>query len=314
MDQITAFHPEILSQIQLALKLTDNIAKESVQILSPRTKISQTPFGRVFYALMTLDQGARDPNFRGCQTYQKLEKEGELKVSLTCQKNLSQPLVEINWSAREKSIRIFSDSLKDVIGDAASILAKTIECRYDQKDTLKSFHCRDYYLRIDEKTVLAIEKIKFERDRDSLVTLNGKWLDQLFPVKSFDATIPQTGKIKVTEKILFSAKNKKSDASVVNSRQNPPVTNPGGLDAKEKSNHEKSDQKSNDESSKENNQEGSQYQQKYQSKEDNQKSDSKKSEQDGNNQSEVIQESQGKASETNIETEQNQYQRPRGGR
>ena len=94
-------------------------------------------------------------------------------------------------------------------------------------------------MRIDEKTVLAFDTIRFERDRDSLVTLKGKWLDQLFPVKSFEALVPQRGKIKVTEKILFSPKPKKSDASLQNSGQNSPDANTGGLDAKEKDNKEK---------------------------------------------------------------------------
>lgn len=306
--KITVYQSETLAQIQLALKLTDNIARESVPILAPNIKVSRTPFGRAFQAMMTLEKGTTDGVGSDCQTYHIQESPGAIKVFLSCEKNRRLPFFDIVWNKQEKTLRIYAEALRNIIGDSASILGKAIECEFDQKESLKSYTCHNYYLRIDEKTVLAFDTIRFERDRDSLVTLKGKWLDQLFPVKSFEALVPQRGKIKVTEKILFSPKPKKSDASLQNSGQNSPDANTGGLDAKEKDNKEKNNDEKDNKKGSEKGQQKARQQNNDQIENNSKKSNSE------NGQGESDKEGQGKANETNIETEQNQYERPRGGR
>lgn len=273
-----------IAQIQLGLKLADNIYLETLKVIAPKHKVSKSPFLRIFESFGKL-VGDKTSAKGYCQQYQ-VNSVGQVhQVKLACDKKKNLTLFTLQWTQKNKIVNFYADAMPEILGDSASILGKSAVCRFDGNSTLREFTCERIYQKLDQNQMIVFKKLHFQSSKDSLVTAEGEWLDNLFPVRSFKAQIPQQGNIKLTEKVLYEPPRKKEKSETLKMQTN--TVTKGELSGKDQEKNKESSQENYSEISKESN------------KED-QTEDQGSQQNQGQGPSEVVPESQGG--------------RPRGGR
>jgi len=204
-----------LQELTRFFEAADSVHREAWWVLSDqRRAVGKTPFGKVQRALVSYQNGKltnksaflcdryivrRD--VLGLNSYPQ-----QIEISEHCdQKRAARKIARIDVAKKgEVKVVFYPENLQEVLGLGAAILNKPINCTLNGSEQLAKLRCESWAQDRSQEQMLRFEVYEYQKEGKNLIKLRGKVYENLSDIRKFEAEVPMSGKITVTETELYA--------------------------------------------------------------------------------------------------------------
>jgi hypothetical protein len=208
---------KVIQGVMRVFEQADAIHREAWWVVGGERRASgKSPFGKVQRALMA-DQNIKLSNksFFRCDRY--LVKRDihsptgipqNVEIFEKCsEKTAAKKIADFSLAkAGELKVTFVAENMEEVLGMGATVLLRLIECQlnYNEQDQLTLFRCKSWAQDRGQNQVVRLDTYEYQKNKSSLLKLQGKVYENLTELRKIDVSIPLEGKIKVTETELYA--------------------------------------------------------------------------------------------------------------
>lgn len=226
---------ERLQEFTRYFEAADSVHREAWWVLSDqRRAVGKTPFGKVQRALVSFQDGKlSNKSAFLCDRYVvRRDVLGlhsfpqQIEVFEHCdQKGPAKRFAQITAKKKgEVRVTFYPENLQEVLGLGAAILNKPISCILSGSEQLAKIQCENWAQDRSQEQMLRFDVYEYQRDGKNLIKLKGKVYENLTDIRKFEAEVPMSGKITVTETELY-APPKPSPVPSITPAKSPERTN-----------------------------------------------------------------------------------------
>jgi hypothetical protein len=208
---------KVIQGVMRVFEQADAIHREAWWVVGGERRASgKSPFGKVQRALMA-DQNIKLSNksFFRCDRYlvkrDILSPTGipqNVEIFEKCsEKTAAKKIADFSLAkAGELKVTFVAENMEEVLGTGATVLLRLIECQlnYNEQDQLTLFRCKSWAQDRGQNQVVRLDTYEYQKNKSSLLKLQGKVYENLTELRKIDVSIPLEGKIKVTETELYA--------------------------------------------------------------------------------------------------------------
>lgn len=212
-----AGHDKSLDILTRYFEQADSVHREIWRVLAEvKLPVGKTPFGKVHRALMASENiKLSNKSQFSCDNYSvKRDVKGvegfpqEAEVFEVCNRREGAKRLAKFQALNNRSVKVtfYSENLREVVGLGPTVVAKVYNCELKASESLQleEVNCDNWNQDKSSSEMFGFTTYKYNKNKPAMISLKGKVFKDLTDVRSIEVSIPQQGKVKITETELYA--------------------------------------------------------------------------------------------------------------